>query len=368
MSLDFVSSIALSPKAIAISKEVVAADIITTPSNACIMLFYFIQNLFDQKKTIVAAGIGFCIGLFPRIASILIGETTRGGQGHDVDFSPIKLFIHIKDLLTQMGPKLFGFDWFHQILNFSWDNILDVVLIGLMVPVLLILSLSLFSFLYENRLCLKRIFTFKEMIFHPSQPILLAPLIVCMANIIVQNGPMPRYLFPLFVFFILWIGIFSEQIEGKIKNFPIFILLIWVSFSIASNFQYYQDRGFIKDGKFIKFKKHFIYDLLGFLKSNNITTAYSNYYVSSVGTYFSNGKINISEYNDQPIAKIQKFESMIHSNFAIIAKDKPLAVYKKYFEEKEQKFKTGFVVGYYIFWDFIGRQEDIDRLRSLISG
>ena len=51
---------------------------------------------------------GFLIGLSPRIASILIGETSRGGQGHDMDILPTKLLVHLQDLLTKNGPELLG--------------------------------------------------------------------------------------------------------------------------------------------------------------------------------------------------------------------------------------------------------------------
>ncbi|MBN4080014.1 glycosyltransferase family 39 protein, partial [bacterium AH-315-C08] len=45
----------------------------------------------EARVFVGIGGVGFLLGLSPRIASILIGETTRGGQGFDVDFNPIQL-------------------------------------------------------------------------------------------------------------------------------------------------------------------------------------------------------------------------------------------------------------------------------------
>ena len=70
---------------------------------------------------------GFLFGLSPRIASILIGETSQGGQGHDVDFSPTKIFSHLLDLLTHHGPQLFGFDEPFQDLIFHPNGIHPII-------------------------------------------------------------------------------------------------------------------------------------------------------------------------------------------------------------------------------------------------
>ena len=56
--------------------------------------FYISTRVQPETKNLTAIGVaGFLAGLSPRIASILMGETSRGGQGHDVDFSPIKLLV-----------------------------------------------------------------------------------------------------------------------------------------------------------------------------------------------------------------------------------------------------------------------------------
>jgi len=316
----------------------------------------------------IAAGTGFFLGLSPRIVSILIGETSRGGQGHDVDFLPTKLLGHFLDLLTRSGPKVFGFEKIFQGENFSLENTLGLILILIIVPVLLIFFFSLFSFFYDNRKCLKNIITLKKMEFHPIQPILLAPIVVCLANVIVQNGSQPRYLFPLFGLFALWIGVYVEKTKFKLKPFPVIVLFLWTGFYSVSNYQYFQEQGLIKGGKLVKFDRHFIYDLIEFLESNNIMIAYSDYFISSVGTYFSDGNINISEYTDNPIAKTQKANSMMSSDFAILATGEYLKVYKTYLKENGIKFKNRFIANYEIFWDFVGGQSEINHLRSLIPG
>jgi hypothetical protein len=312
-------------------------------------------------------GAGFLLGLSPRIASILMGETSQGGQGHDFDFLPTKLLAHSYDLLALKGPELLGLDRSFQDLVSNPIGTYWVIHCALLLFLVAVFLLSAFFFIFENRTPLKSIVTLRGMQFNAAHIILLAPILVCMANIATQNGPMPRYLFPLFGIFTLWIGICVDKIQEKVKWLPILVMVMWVSFYSITNYHAYQAAGLIEEGgKPVKLKKHFIYDVLDFLESKKIPVAYSDYGLAGMGTFLSGGEINISEYSNDPKAKARKERSMSHLRFAVIAKDGPAAIYKSYFQEKRIKFQTVSVAGYEIFWDFAGRGAEINNLRSLI--
>ena len=115
-------------------------------------------------------------------------------------------------------------------------------------------------------------------------------------------------------------------------------------------------------------QKHFIHDLVDFLLDNKITTAYSDASISQIGSYFSGGKININEFSSIPAFNLKRREdSFAIASFAIIAKNNHADTYLNYFKEKGIKYRTGIVSDYKIFWDFSGSNNEINKLRSLIT-
>ena len=57
---------------------------------------FFVVGISAGVKRLIWLGIGgFLLGIFPRIVSIVTGEITRGGEGFDIDFSPINLISHV---------------------------------------------------------------------------------------------------------------------------------------------------------------------------------------------------------------------------------------------------------------------------------
>jgi len=331
---------------------------------------YFAAGIESDKKQLVVMGVvGLLIGLSPRIASILIGETSRGGQGHDLDFSPLKLFAHLQDLFIPKGVQLFGFDKPFQDLISNPVDIYWIILGILFVSLIAIFFFSTFFFISENWASLKNIVTLRGMQFKAVHVILLVSILVCIANITTQNGPMARYMFPLFGMLTLWVGIYVDKVKEKVKWFPIIVLAIWVSFYSMTNYQAFQDAGLIEGVKPIKFSKHFIHDLVDFLEAEKISVAYSSYGITGIGTYFSGGKINISEYSPHPLVKMarQRARSMGSSRFAIIAQDNQATIYQNYLQEKRIEFKTAAVAEHEIFWGFTGNDAEINNLRSLIS-
>jgi hypothetical protein len=329
---------------------------------------YFSEEVSRQTKIFISlGGVGFLLGLLPRIASILKGETSRGGQGFDVDLNPIKLIMHLWDLIVRTLPKLFSLDSVFKRLSFdspgSYENMLGI----LAIPLLLLLFFSAISFCSNHWDPLKKILTLNGVKFNPKNIYLLLPLLTCMANVFVQNGSLPRYLFPMFGVIVLWIGVFVDKFQAKFKGLPALVLIVWIGFYSFANYKKYDDAGVVKDFEIIKLERIEVYDLVEFLKSKNIEVAYSNYVVSQVGTFLSEGKINISEYSDDPIAKTQKRRSLYSSEFAIIAHKKEVTIYDKFLLDKKIKFSAEEVGGYKIYWNFSGDKDEINQLRSLIT-
>ena len=89
--------------------------------------------------------------------------------------------------------------------------------------------------------------------------------------------------------------------------------------------------------------------------------------VSQVGTFLSGGKINISEYSNNPAAKMQKRRSLKSSDFSIVAQKKEITIYNEFLLDKKIKFKAEELGGYKIYWDFSGDRDQINQLRSLVS-
>ena len=330
---------------------------------------YFATRIQKDKKCLAfVGGAGFFLGLSPRIASILMGETSRGGQGHDLDFLPTKLLVHFWDLITVEGPLVFGFyETFRDLISNPIDTYW-IILSVLLMSLIAIFFSSAFSFISDNWGDLKSIVTLKSIQFKAVSIILLVPILICIANIITQNGPLARYLIPLFGISTLWVGIYVDKIQKKVKWFPILVMVIWMSFYSITNYQVYQDTGHMEGIKPVKFNRHYIHDVVDFLESKGISVAYSGYHMSGPVTFASAGKINVSEYYVKPVSKARKARSMSNPHFALIVPsgDKPPAtIYRNYLQEKGIEFKIATVAKFEILWDFVGEDAEINNLRSL---
>jgi hypothetical protein len=330
--------------------------------------FIFEKIPRETRVFLGLGGAGFLLGLSPRIASILTGETTRGGQGFDVDFNPIKLIAHLWDIIVRALPRLFSLDSSFRGLNFSAISSNENMLSVLVIPLFFILFFSVISFCSNRWKPLKNILFLKGMKFDPVNIYLLLPLLTCLANVFVQNGSEPRYLFPMFGTIVLWIGIFVNKFQKKFKGLPILVLVIWTGFYSMATYKSYEDQGVVKGFEVIKLGKIEIHDLVEFLESKNIEVAYSTYVVSQVGTFLSKGKINISEYSNNPVAKAQKRRSLKSFYFAVVAQKKQIAIYNEFLLDKKIEFKAEELGGYKIYWEFSGDQGQINKLRSLVPG
>lgn len=339
---------------------------------SCRAKSFYLQAIQSKTKNLVfLGGAGFLLGFSPRLASIVVGETTRGGQGFHADFLPTKLLDHTWGIMTLHGPSLFGFLEPIQGFTLSPINFQQVITGTLMGVLLIFLASASFSILSNNLTFIKNILSLKRMKFHPLHIILLTPALVCAANIVVENGAQTRYLFPLFGILVVWLAIYMDKVREKNKWFPALVLMIWGSFYFISNYNWYQEIHVMRGITPVKSTKHPLHDLIGFLESKDISLAYSDYHTSSVGTFLSQRKINISEYSGNPIAKNQKESALDRSDFAIILRSssaRQVTIYQDYLQGKRIEFKTATIAGYAIFWDFTGKDAEINNLRSLIPG
>jgi hypothetical protein len=266
-------------------------------------------------------------------------------------------------MISGSAPILFGLD---GLWNLATDFSLSyaIILWALLFALVTLLVSTGFYFFFYNWTVVKKIFSLKAINFEAHHIFILLPILVCIANIVVENGSLPRYLFPLFGTCVLWIGWFLSKVQEKVKWLPILVLVLWVGLYSFQNYQVYKDLGLIKNFTLIKLKKLGLYDLLSFLESNKINVAYSNYYVSAVGTFLSKGKINISEYTDNPFATTLKTRSMSSNNFALIAQGNSATIYSNFLKKNNTSFKLREIGTYKVFWDFSGDAANINKLRS----
>ena len=110
-----------------------------------------------------------------------------------------------------------------------------------------------FSFFLNNWISVKKILGLKAISFQVHHIFILLPVFVCAANIIVENGSQPRYLFPLFGISVLWIGWLLSKLQEKTKWFSVFILILWVVFYSAGNYQSQKNSGLIDGVTPVKF-------------------------------------------------------------------------------------------------------------------
>ena len=106
--------------------------------------------------------------------------------------------------------------------------------------------------------------------------------------------------------------------------------------------------------------------MIRFLESKSINVAYSDYGISQIGTFLSAGKINISEYTNNPWTTTQKAKSMGSNNFAVIARGDFAATYSNFLRDSNIQFKLKKIETYKVFWNFSGDATEINKLRSLI--
>jgi hypothetical protein len=119
--------------------------------------------------------LGMFVGRLPRFGSILIGETTRGSQGFDVNFDPIQIILHLWYLVSFPIPELLEIRTpIVQLLKAEW-YLMSVVRAVLAGSIFILMVKSVIHFIVPRLADIKAISQFEKLKFE-----LGVVLIVCL--------------------------------------------------------------------------------------------------------------------------------------------------------------------------------------------
>ena len=138
-----------------------------------------IQVLFNKnsKRLFFTGLFGFFLGIAPRLASIVSGETKRGGQGFDIDLNPIKILMHSWDFILVTTPEILGFS--KLIKSIPSLTTAHMTLGGLALAVMISLTiLTLWQFCNSQIKTIKNIIFLRQINFTPAILLFVFPLMV----------------------------------------------------------------------------------------------------------------------------------------------------------------------------------------------
>ena len=199
------------------------------------------------------------------------------------------------------------------------------------------------------------------------------PILICAAVTVSQGPPAPRYLFPLQGVISIWTALYLEKVRNDSKILFVLALTTWCLFSSVWIYKYYLKIGIVNNSSIVK-KTSPYNNVIEYCKENNIYHAYSDYSTSIVSTFLSKGEVTIAEYSKKVFLQKLKRELDTEKKFSIIVSEKKaLNTYMKYLNENIHSYSKNIVKEendnsrfYYIFSNFKGSPEKINKLRSLI--
>ena len=343
--------------------------------------FQLVQSVADgviSIRLLVFGVLGFLLGILPRLGSLMIGETTRGGQGFDVDFNPVKIIDHLWGLVTFFIPNFFGVrEPFVSLLTteISPVNLLWIIL-AVAISVLIVKSTVVF---YSERLNeLKDIIQFKSQKFNPGLVLVIFPILICSAVVIIQNGTVTRYLLPLHCVVSIWVAMYLNKIRLKSKLIFSGILLAWCSFSLLganvlfSNIGAGQNFSNIKvvGGYAIPEYQNPHIKLVEYCKTNNISYVYSDLRTAAQLNFFGYGNVLAGVYDRYKSIRKRNQEMSSIDVFSIILindNKKHFQRYEKFLEKSSLKYSQELVDDkFLVLSGFSGDSADINSLRNLI--
>ncbi|MBT5471315.1 MAG: hypothetical protein HOK41_11990 [Nitrospina sp.] len=337
-----------------------------------------ILGKFVPVKLMILGLAGFIIGILPRILSILTGEVTRGGQGFDVDFNPVKLIIHLWKLVSFYIPEFFDIRQPISVLFSSEWSYWVLLRAGFAVVVGLMILMSIFSFFRSKRLEIKYMAQLKRPEFFPDLVFVVFPILLCSAVIMIQNGTLIRYLLPLHGVVSIWVAIYLYKILSVSKVRFAFLLLVWCGFFLMNTYSFYtgtmggpsnSTKAVVRGFSIVK-HENFYSGLLGYCESKNIIHVYSDMQLAAQINFFSKGNIIAGIYDQDK--RIRRKNQILSSKkeFSIIISienEHHMKVYKEFLENVPLKFSQELVDGkFWVLTDFIGAPEVINQLRHFI--
>jgi len=328
--------------------------------------FYWVSISKKMRRCILMGMAGFALGLSPRIASILTGETKRGGQGFDMDFMPLRLVKHAWQLVTHDIPDLLGL--YNPIKNFISHPSADIGNVTLFVLALMISGVFILSwkFLFaEQKEVFAGIIRLKKIKFSPHLFFIIFPIVILFANIITQSGPLVRYLFPMYGAALFWMALYLKS-HWK-KNFILVSLFMasWSVFFFLTLYQGYVKSGLIADGRIVQLSPDPAYEVINFAKENKIPLIYGGVNVFQI-SFMSERTLPVAEFSRSPRSKIRNEKAKAVLEFAVVMTKAAMTSpqIEAYLKENKISYQRTELEHHIIFWDFSGDRAAIDEMRS----
>lgn|GEM_PF-6798279 len=327
---------------------------------------YWNRLPFDVRQCSLLGAVGFALGLSPRIASILTGETKRGGQGFDMDFMPLRLVKHAWSLLHHDVPDLLGlFDPVSDFFASPFAEARNTLLFALsLIIICAFLATARFLFLNHREL-LTKIFRFKKIKFSLELFFIIFPIVIICANIASQSGPLVRYLFPMYGAALFWLALFLKSQRGK--NFPFIpgLMIVWAIFFSLTLYQKYTKLGMIEDGKVVRLSPDPSYEVIDFAKERKISLVYGGVNVFRI-SFLSERTLPVAEYSRSPRSKRRNKKAKSVQNFAVISRkiEKTEPILERYLLDNQIEYRKSVLKHHVIFWSFSGNRGAIDKLRT----
>jgi len=322
--------------------------------------------------------LGFVIGIFPRIASILTGETTTGGQGFEMEFNPAKIFEHLWELITSFLPRFFDVqEPIVALLTSEWSSIV-LVRGGIAVVIAFLIVKSIFYFYASRSTQIKNIVQFKTQKFNPDLVYIIFPVLICAAVVIFQSGPVMRHLLPLHGVVSIWVAIHLDKIRLKSKMIFTGLLFVWAGFSLINAYGFYLNsvngnsyaaEKIIRNSSIYKLPNLYT-GLVSFCEEKRISYVYSDMATAAKVNFFSKGNIVAGIYlQDRRVFRKNQVLSLENGFSIIISKlnEHHLGVYKAFLGNSSLKYSQELVdEKFWVLSDFVGDLVDINSLRDLI--
>ncbi len=352
------------------------------------------RNLLKQRASvfrgsIVLGLVGFLVGLSPRIASIVTGETKRGGQGFDVDLMPTGIIEYIWKLGFYDLPEVMGVRApLMTLLRSDW-TLLNVTNGVLAAGVVWLVFKSVVFFFKSRREEIGKIIRLKKVNFEPSLVFVVFPVLICAAVLISKNGPDVRYLLPFHGVVAVFGALYLDNLYSRQKRQFAFFLALWLGFGIVNTCYFYthtsntyslyhatddtynaKGKGLVHDLSIIRMQSPYS-EVIKYCQEKGISHAYSDYETAGMITFLAQRKIMVGEYTKYGESARLGPVLAQESDFAIIispVQEKELSAYKEFLEKTGIKYSQGKTKGgYWIFQDFEGKSSEIDLLRSLAT-
>jgi len=329
----------------------------------------------EAKSISIIALSGFVIGILPRILSIVSGQVKKGGEGFDIDFSPIKLALHFKHLFITSFPELLGLrTYIHELITNGEISTYSMIMATASVALLGLFSTAAFSFYSSNSESIKNIFKINTLNYKPELILSIFFITVCGANIISQTGPLyPRYIYPLQMVLIIWVALYLKNIKNKSPAAFFLALTIWSGFYITTNYENFSNASFVKNFEVIK-KKEPLDDVIKFFRSENISVVYGDFLFIYKANFLSDNSPFFIEYLTKPKYFSSDYfrekvkQSKKQPNFAIITHMKEdKNIYLDYLNNNKIDFRSTSFNKYIIYSNFKGPSQKINALRTLMD-